>query len=116
MRNIKDVYNNNRAALEQLPPGKERTDLLCELNVARSVANVCHTTIVQNAWAKGQELEVQGWVYRLEDGIIRPLGYSISRPEQIDDVYVAEAALNESIVKTAPLRREALSESSERKY
>lgn len=102
------MYNNNRKALEQIPPGKERTDLLVELNVARSVANVCHTTIVQNAWAKGQELDVQGWVYRIEDGLIRALGLNISRPEQIDDIYVTEAQLNQSIVKTHSLRRSSL--------
>lgn len=48
-------------------------DLLCELNVAKSVNNICHTTIVQNAWARGQQLSVHGWCYRLTDGIIRYL-------------------------------------------
>lgn len=111
MRNIKDIYNNNRESLEQLPPGKERTDLLVELNVARSVANVCHTTIVQNAWAKGHKLDVHGWVYRLEDGLIRPLGLSISKPEQVDDIYVTEEALNAAIVNSVSQRR-ALYDSS----
>eukprot|EP01127_Copromyxa_protea_P005265 TRINITY_DN151_c0_g2_i1.p1 TRINITY_DN151_c0_g2~~TRINITY_DN151_c0_g2_i1.p1 ORF type:complete len:328 (+),score=67.94 TRINITY_DN151_c0_g2_i1:276-1259(+) len=109
LRHIKDVYNNNREALEERPPGKDRTDLLVELNVARSVANVCYTTIVQNAWAKGQELDIQGWTYSIEDGLIRSLGLNISGTDQLDDIFVFENILNQTVVESHDLRSSTLS-------
>ena len=51
---------------------------MCELNVVEQVVNVCQTTIVEDAWARGQELTVHGLVYRLEDGLLRDLGVSVS--------------------------------------
>jgi len=87
LRNIKDVYSANREKLEELKDMKKKGELLVELNVARSVENVCHTTIIQNAWTKGQELEVHGWCYRLEDGILRDLNLNVSNPEQIYDIF-----------------------------
>jgi len=98
LRHIKDVYSINREALEQVAPGNDRSNLLCELNVARSVANVCHTTIVQNAWSKGQKLDVQGWVYSLEDGYIRALeGLNIAGPSQVDAIFQTESELAQSL-------------------
>jgi len=87
LRHIKDLYHRNKTALEAIPPGKERSNLLVELNVAQSVDNVCHTTTVQNAWAKGQYLEIHGWVYSLEDGVICPMGLTITGPHQIDAIF-----------------------------
>eukprot|EP01127_Copromyxa_protea_P010108 TRINITY_DN2437_c0_g1_i1.p1 TRINITY_DN2437_c0_g1~~TRINITY_DN2437_c0_g1_i1.p1 ORF type:complete len:308 (+),score=67.71 TRINITY_DN2437_c0_g1_i1:80-1003(+) len=98
LRHIKDVYNNNREALEA-HTGKDRTNLLVELNVARSVANVCNTTIVQNAWANGQELDVQGWAYSIEDGRIRSLGLNISGTKQLDDIFVFENLINQTVIE-----------------
>ena len=63
LRNIKDVYFKYREQLDAIEDEHERFDYLCELNVAEQVANVCHTTIIQNAWRKGQELAVHGWIY-----------------------------------------------------
>ena len=63
LRNIKDVYFKYGEQLEAIEDEHERFDYLCELNVAEQVANVCHTTIIQNAWRKGQELAVHGWIY-----------------------------------------------------
>ena len=111
LRNIKDVYNLNRPSLESIPAGRERTNLLVELNVARSLANVCHTTIVQNAWAQGQELNVHGWAYSIEDGIVRDLGLNISEPRQIDDIFVTEDSLARSVTLTSPARIRGLSSS-----
>lgn len=88
LRNIKDVYLANKELIEEQPPGDCRTNLLVEFNVARSVVNVCHTTIVQNAWANGQELSVHGWVYGLDDGIVHPLPHlEIKSAKQIDEVF-----------------------------
>ena len=61
LRVLKDTYENHRAVLEALPNDSMRADLLCELNVCNSALNVCKSTIVQNAWNRGQSLEVHGW-------------------------------------------------------
>ncbi|MNH21756.1 Carbonic anhydrase 2 [compost metagenome] len=57
--------------------------------MAEQVANVCHTTIIQNAWRKGQELAVHGWIYGIKDGLLHDLDLCVSGPEQIPDVYRA---------------------------
>ena len=59
-------------------PERRRIDRLCELNVVEQVGNVCQTTIVEEAWARGQPLTVHGVVYGLEDGLLRDLGVSVS--------------------------------------
>ena len=83
LRAIKALYHQS---LEQFTGLDEeaRVDLLCELNVQRQVRNVCHTTIVQNAWKRGQELTVHGWIYGLKDGLVKDLGVSINAAEQLD--------------------------------
>lgn len=87
LRNIKDVYFKHREQIEAIDSEEERQDFLCELNVLEQVANVCHTTIVQNAWKRGQELAVHGWIYGLKDGLLRDLDITVSGLEQIPDVY-----------------------------
>ncbi len=86
LRHIRDVSMAHHAELEGLDPSA-RHDRLCELNVAAQVANVCHTTIVQDAWRRGQELTVHGWVYSLADGLLRDLGLAVESIEQIPDAY-----------------------------
>lgn len=63
--------------------GDDRVDLLCELNVKAQVENVARTRIVQNAWLRGQELYVHGWIYSVRDGLLRNLDATISNAEQI---------------------------------
>ncbi|EQC39342.1 carbonic anhydrase [Saprolegnia diclina VS20] len=87
LRSIKDIYSDNTAVFERLSDDKKKSDLLTELNVAKSVYNVCHTRIVQNAWQRDQELQVHGWCYRLKDGIIRDLKICISGEEQVEAIY-----------------------------
>ncbi len=70
---IRDVYRYHRAKIDALETGAARLDLLCELNVLEQVTNVCHTSIVQQAWKSGQELAVHGWIYGIEDGILKDL-------------------------------------------
>ena len=89
LRNIKDVYFKYREQLDAIEDEHERFDYLCELNVAEQVANVCHTTIIQNAWRKGQELAVHGWIYGIKDGLLHDLDLCVSGPDQIPDVYRA---------------------------
>jgi hypothetical protein len=66
---------------------KKQLDLLTELNVARSVYNLAHTRIVQNAWESGQELTIHGWCYKLKDGMIRDLKMCINGEDQLEDIY-----------------------------
>jgi carbonic anhydrase len=86
LRNIKDLYDRHEYQFKKLPE-HERYDRLCELNVEQQVVNVCHTTIVQNAWQQGQKLSVHGWVYPLQDGIIRDLKVTIDSPDGIKDIF-----------------------------
>ncbi|KAK3812847.1 MAG: carbonate dehydratase [Benniella sp.] len=92
LRNIKDLYTIHRNKFEALPQGsREQQDLLTELNVIQSALNVCHTSIIQRAWSRGEELSIHGWCYRLSDGMIRNLGLCIEGPGNVEDVYcVAE--------------------------
>lgn len=87
LRNIKDVQQRYHKRIEALESDDARVDLLCELNVISQVSNVCHTTIVQNAWSRGQPLSVHGWVYSLKDGLITDLKCTVSKADQISEVY-----------------------------
>ncbi|MFV0276655.1 MAG: carbonate dehydratase [Parahaliea sp.] len=87
LRNIKDVQHIHRDHIEELATTEARVNRLCELNVIRQVANVSYTTIVQNAWSRGQPLSVHGWVYSLKDGLLRDLNCAVSGPEQISEAY-----------------------------
>lgn len=91
LRNIKDIYRKNQETLEAIPDDGQRLNLLCELNIAEQVFNVCHTTIVQNAWQRGQSVSVHGWIYGIEDGILQDLGLCITSPDQIALIYHMDA-------------------------
>jgi len=78
LRNVRDLYYHNEAELQAVADPQKRTDRLCEINVVSQVYNVCNTTLVQKAWAKGQELTVHGWIYSIEDGLLRDMKVSIS--------------------------------------
>ncbi|CAK8723701.1 MAG: carbonic anhydrase [Candidatus Electronema aureum] len=81
--NIKDIYRYHQETIDALNNEAEKISLLCELNVAEQVANVCHTTIVQNAWKNGQELAVHGWIYSIEDGILRDLDVCVTNADEL---------------------------------
>ena len=85
LRHIKDVARFHARELEPLGD-KEEWDRLCELNVAEQVLNVCSTTIVQDAWKNGAELSVHGWIYGLEDGLLKDLDMCISSPDELDQI------------------------------
>jgi len=87
LRNIKDIYSKHQSQLESVKTQKERQDLLCELNVLEQVANVCHTSTIQNAWQRGQQVAVHGWIYDVKDGLLRDLDITVSSLEQIPELY-----------------------------
>lgn len=72
LRHVKDVIRFNESKFDGLEHD-EKLDLLCELNVKEQVTNVCNTTIVQNAWKQGKELSVHGWIYNIENGLLKDL-------------------------------------------
>lgn len=90
LRNIKDIYMQNRGELDLIADPHVRADRLCELNVIEQVKNVCHTTIVQNAWAFGQSLSVHGLIYGLHDGLLRDLAVRIDSPDALEAIYRTE--------------------------
>jgi len=75
---IREIYENHRHELEDLPAGRERLDRLCELNVIRQVKNVASDIFVQDAWDRGQDLSVHGWVYSLSNGLVADMGVTVS--------------------------------------
>lgn len=85
--NIKDIYRYHQEKIDALQDEKERFNLLCELNVIEQAANVCHTSIVQNAWKSGQDLAVHGWIYSIEDGILKDLDVCTTNPEEIAAIH-----------------------------
>jgi carbonic anhydrase len=87
LRFIKDVYARHHKKLEAITDHTEKVNKLCELSVAAQVANLCYTTIVQEAWRRGQNLTVHGWVYGLHDGLLKDLNLTISAPDQLPDPY-----------------------------
>jgi carbonic anhydrase len=80
LRHIQDTARAHRTALDRIPAGVAREDRLCELNVVEQVGNVYETTVVQDAWARGQRLTLHGWIYHLDDGLLRDLGLVIQGP------------------------------------
>lgn len=87
LRHVQDVAQKHAGRLDPESEAERRCDAVCELNVVEQVVNVCQTTVVQDAWQRGQPLAVHGWVYDLRDGLLRDLDLCVSRPEELPDAY-----------------------------
>ena len=87
LRHVQDVMHAHEESLAEIEDESERVDRLCELNVIEQVMNVSRTTIVQNAWQRGQELVVHGWIYGLQDGLLRDLGISVDSASGVNAAY-----------------------------
>lgn len=99
LRHIADVANKHSAFIQSQEFDSMRHARLCEVNVIEQVVNVCQTTVVEDAWARGQNLAVHGWVYSLLDGRISDLSMSIRNKEQLTQEYPkALAKLGEHVV------------------
>jgi carbonic anhydrase len=83
LRHVQDVIDAHEETLSKIDDEDERLDRLCELNVIEQVRNVGRTTIVQSAWQRGQELVVHGWIYGLQDGLLRDLGVSLDNAKAV---------------------------------
>ncbi|MBX9588437.1 MAG: carbonic anhydrase [Hyphomonadaceae bacterium] len=77
---IREVFQDNRLELDAIANLRARLDRLCELNVMRQVRNVASDVFVQEAWARGEDLSVHGWVYSLANGLVNDLNVTVSRP------------------------------------
>jgi carbonic anhydrase len=85
LRHVQDVADRHQARFTRGMTDGHSVDRLCELNVLEQAANVCRTTIVQDAWRRGQQLQVHGWIYRLQNGLIHDLGLSVARDSMLDE-------------------------------
>jgi carbonic anhydrase len=85
LRHVQDVADRHQGRFTRGMTDGHSVDRLCELNVLEQAANVCRTTIVQDAWRRGQPLQVHGWIYRLQNGLIHDLGLSVARDAMLDE-------------------------------
>jgi carbonic anhydrase len=92
LRHVQDVYAEHRDLVDACAEETDRVDRLCELNVIEQAANVCETTIVHDAWTRGQELVVHAWVYGLTDGRLRDLGFSAGAESEVTAAHAAAIA------------------------
>jgi carbonic anhydrase len=83
LRHVGDVMLKRAETLKRIPDPAARHARLCELNVIEQAVNVCQTTVVQDAWDRGQALSVHGWIYGLADGLVRDLGVDIAERARI---------------------------------
>ena len=93
LHHVQDVHAKHEKKVDALSGIPRRIDRLCELNVIEQVANVCRTTVVRDAWNRGQSLAVHGWVYGLTDGVVRDLGTTATNLEQVSAAYRAALAV-----------------------
>ena len=89
VRHVTDVAEKHAACLRAMDNDELRHDRLCELNVLEQVVNIAQTTVLQDAWTRGQEVAVHGWVYSLRDGRVHDLGMDVDRCEGLDALYQA---------------------------
>jgi carbonic anhydrase len=87
LRHVQDVRDKHQPQLDALHLTGAQEDRLCELNALEQVVNVCQTTIVQDAWARGQQLYVHAWIYGLLDGRVRDLGLTAGASEEVQPLY-----------------------------
>ena len=92
LRHVQDVRNKHLEFLNSSRDAAHRLDRLCELNVIEQVVNVCHTTLVQTAWQRGQELAVHGWIYGVGNGILRDVNVTISNANELETQYAHAVA------------------------
>ncbi|MBI3828988.1 MAG: carbonate dehydratase [Planctomycetes bacterium] len=93
LRHVQDVRQKHEQVLVKSGGDAEASNRLCELNVIEQAANICHTSIARDAWERGQELTVHGWIYGLKDGLLRDLNFTVSQFGETQDRY--QKALSE---------------------
>ncbi|SEQ28871.1 carbonic anhydrase [Solimonas aquatica] len=89
LRHVRDIFDLHQVRLEQIEDPVLRHDRLCELNAIEQVRHVAQTSIVEDAWQRGQELTLHAWVYGLKDGLLRDLGMTVRSSQELESVYRA---------------------------
>ena len=89
LRHVQDVRLRHRKRIEHLPTQEQQENVLCEMNVIEQVGNVALSTVLQDAWARGQQITVHGWVYGLGDGLLKDLQVSMDNSASVVDVFRA---------------------------
>lgn len=92
LRHVRDVQQKHEGQLAAINDEDQRWDRLCELNVIEQVLNVCQTTVAHDAWQRGQDVAVHGWIYKVQDGLLRDLKICITQPDEIGAAYQAAIA------------------------
>ena len=92
LRHVQDVHQQHRALVDAAADPDERADRLCELNVLAQAFNVCETTVVQDAWDRGQSLTVHAWIYGLRDGRVTDLAFTVDAAAEMQATYRAATA------------------------
>ena len=87
LRHIRDVRQKHDEVLSGVKDPEQELKMLCEFNVIEQVYNVCHTTIVQDAWEQGQKLSVHGWIYSLKDGLLNDLDTCVTCADELSTIY-----------------------------
>jgi carbonic anhydrase len=93
LRHVQDVRDKHESLLDSLENEVDRTDRLCELNVIEQVLNVCQTSIVRDAWQRGQDLTVHSWIYGLHDGLIRDLGMAVTSWKEVEKAHASAISM-----------------------
>jgi carbonic anhydrase len=83
LMHVRDVGRQHRKLIEAQPSPEEKLNRLAEVNVLSQLANVCRTTVVRDAWSRGQQLTIHGWIYGVHDGLLRDLGVEVSSREEL---------------------------------
>ena len=86
LRHVQDVRNKHRALIDVLPTERERHARLCELNVIEQVVNVAQTTVMREAWSRGQAVAVHGWIYGIDDGYLKDLSMCVTAESELQDL------------------------------
>jgi len=89
LQHVRNVYQKHEPRIAGLPDEGARWKRLCELNVLEQVLHVCETTIVRDAWRRGQKLSVHGWIYKVKDGLLRDLKFCVTQPSETAALYGA---------------------------
>ena len=87
LRHVQDVLKKHAPVISKVNDEEAQVDKLCELNVLEQVANVCQTTVVQDAWQRQQELTIHGWIYGVADGLLKDLSMSVSNDEDFKNIF-----------------------------
>ncbi|MDX2186060.1 MAG: carbonate dehydratase [Opitutaceae bacterium] len=102
LRHIQDVRDRHTCCLQALPSENAQANRLCELNVIEQALNVCQTSIVRDAWERGQKLSVHSWIYGIKDGHLQDLGFTTKGMSEVSDRYRAAREKLGSVPTTTP--------------